>query len=358
MTSLELSVLAAVLGLYGLFIVLLLIVAWIRGARWQRRHARTAVEVPRIRAALINYLAGNNDVTVFRDTVVRNRRDFESALVTLQSTVGGGGLERLCALVLELGLVHEWCQEAQSRDQRLRRAAFSRLAFACFYEPCRRVAGDLVFRALADPDRDVSMLAARAAIHSADQSEIEEVFNHTIRQSLRERILLNDGLRRHAVALCERAVPEALAFGGRDSVLATLRTLVAWERAIPLEHLEELLQSEDREIRLEAIRLAPFVPVTAGNRTAIVAALSDPDSEIAAAAAISATRLRFHEAIPQLAGLLATAPAEVARQAASGLAEMPPDGWRTLEQISVNANPVAATAARAALSAARGRARK
>jgi len=256
-------------------------------------------------------------------------------------------------LALELGLVHEWCDEARSTDQVRRRAALERLAFVCFYEPCRRVAGDLVVRALQDPDRAVALLAARAIIHSADLHEIEQVFEVAVSEDVLARISLNGDLRRHAVPLCERAVPAALASKDRNRVRATLGTLAAWERAIPLANLEEFLRSQDRSTRLEAIRLAPFVSVTPGIRTAMVEAVSDDDPEISIAAAVSAARLRLEESLPFLPAVLRIAPGEVARAATIELAGMGAGGRQVLEELRDESNAVTASAAREALAIAR-----
>ncbi len=348
MRSVEFTVLAALLGLYGIFFVLLLMAACVRGALWQRCRERSAGLVPHIHDLLIRYLAGNNDMAVLRPAAAEHRADFESAVMMLQSTVGGGARDRLCSLLLELGLVHEWCEDTRSGNLSTRRHAFSRLAFACYHEPCRRVAGDLLLRGLEDPDREIALSATRAVIHSGDTAEIQQVFEFLIRQDLGDRILLHGELRPHAVALSLHPIPELLASGDRELMLSTLQTLVAWERAVPLRHLDRLLESEDREIRLEALRLAPLVPLTRQNREAIVRTLSDPDADLSATALITATRLRLEESLQHAGRLLQAAPAEVTRAVAEGLAELP-DGAALLRQLEAVPDSIAAMAARNAL---------
>jgi hypothetical protein len=354
---LEFSVMAVLVGLYGLFFVFLLLLACIRGARLRRRRAAFEILIPRIREKLVDFLAGNNDLATFREFARVSRPAVAEAILSLRNTVSGGARDRLCELALELGLVHEWCHDAQSADIGQRRTAYLRLAFICSFEPCRRVAGDLLLHALDDPDRDVWLLAARALTRSGDIGDVEQVFEIAIRHDLLVRILLVDDLRRHASALCGRVVPTALFSGDRPRVLATLRILKAWERAVQVDRLEELIGSRDPQIRLESLRVAPLTSPTPPVRHAIVEALTAEDGAVCTAAALAASQLRMAEAIPQLARLLRTASAETARAAAAGLAGMPPRGWDVLEELSENANPVIATPAREALERVRGQGR-
>ncbi len=349
MRSVELTVLAVLLGLYGIFFVLLLMAACVRGGLWQRRRERSADLVPRIHELFIRYLAGNNDLAALRPAAAEHRADFESALMMLQTTIGGGARDRLCSLLLELGLVHQWCEDSRSGNLSTRRRAFSRLAFACYHEPCRRVAGDLLVRALENADREIALSATRAVIHAGDPLEIQQVFEFLIRQDLRSRILLHDELRPHAVALSQHPIPELLASGDRELVLSTLQTLAAWERALPLRHLDRLLESDDRDIRLAALRLAPFVPLSRQNREAIVRALSEPDADVSVTALVTAMRLHLEESLQHAPRLLQAAPAEVTRVVAEGLADLPA-GAALLRQMEAAPDSIAASAARHALS--------
>ena len=84
------------------------------------------------------------------------------------------------------------------------------------------------------------------------------------------------------------AIPEALRSADPDRVLSTLEMLVAWERAIPLGDLDEVLLHRNREIRLCALRLATVTPATPSNRAAIVRLLVEEDLEVSIAAALTA----------------------------------------------------------------------
>jgi hypothetical protein len=353
MTGIELSVAGILLGCFGLLMFALFVVALLRSLVWRKRASRSEAVMPGIREALVDYLAGSPDLTRIQDLARTSRRDVADAMISMQGTVGGSALDRLCDLALSLGLVHDWVNEAHSRDPVRRRAAFERLAFMSVYEPCRRVIGELLLQTLTDADPEVWLCSCRAVIQSGTGQQIETVFEHAVSSTLLIRILLTEALRRHAVPLCEHAVPEALRSRDPRRVLGALDILVAWERAIPIEHLRDLLEHPAKDIRIQALRLAPLVPLVPENRAAIVHSLTDPDPEISTAAALSAGRLQIAEALPLLARMLRLAPADLARTAASALAEMPPRGWQALEELSANTNPVTAAAAASALARAR-----
>lgn len=353
MTGIEFSIAGILLGFYGLLMFALFLVAMVRGLAWRRQSNASAALLPEIRDALVDHLAGSDDLTRIQRLARTSRRDVADAIFSFQGTVGGSALDRLCDLALNLALVHDWVNDAHSRDAVRRRTAYARLAFVSVYEPCRRVAGDLLFQALDDPDPEVWLWACRSVIQSGTGEQIEAVFELAVSQSLLIRILLTEALRRHAAPLCEHAVPEALRSTDSRRVLAVLDILVAWERAIAIDSLRDLLEHRVKDIRIQALRLAPLVPLVPENRAAIVHALADTDPEVSTAAALSAGRLQIAEALPLLARMLRLAPAELARTAAAALAEMPPRGWQALEEFSASSNPVTAAAAAGALGRAR-----
>ena len=131
---------------------------------------------PEIQEALVDHLAGSADLARIQRLAHTSRRDVADAITGFQGTVGGGALDRLCELALNLGLVHDWVHDAHSRDAVRRRSAFARLAFVSVYEPCRRVTGDLLFQALDDSDPEVWLWACRSAIVSGTGQQIEAVF--------------------------------------------------------------------------------------------------------------------------------------------------------------------------------------
>jgi HEAT repeat protein len=324
-----------------------------RGLAWRKQALASAANRPGIQQALLIYLAGSNEQSEIRRFMRISRWDVADGILAFQGAVGGGARDRLCELALDLSLVQYWCQDAHSPDPVFRRKAFARLAFVCTNEPCRRVAGDLLVEALEDPDAEVRLSAARALVQSGGADEIATVFDLAVSQSLLIRILLSEELRRYALPLCEKAVPQALASGDTQRILATLEMLVAWERAIPLHDLRGLVDHADRKVRVQALRLVPLVPVSPEHQAAVLKALEEADPEVATAAARAAGRLRIEASLPLLSRCLRQGTPGLARTAAMSMVEIGPRGIATLEELGSGQDPVAAGVALEALVRAR-----
>lgn len=355
-TGAEFSAFALILGGYALWVVGMYVVALVRGHSWRRRDEVSRAIQPQIRESLIDYVAGSDDRTRILGHIRKSRRDVADVLVSFRSTVAGAARDRLCELALEEALVHDWCQEAHSKDQVRRRVAFERLAFICSNEPCRRVAGDLIARAVNDDDPEVRYSAALAVLESGGPADVERVFQMSLTKDRLARILLAEELRRHSAFLCRRAIPATLSKDDEVAVLAALEMLLAWERALPLEDLRPVLRHSNREIRRQALRLTPLVPLTADTQAGLLEILSGDDIELAVVACENAGRLHMEAALPALARALRHGPAPLARAAAAALAAIPPRGLATLEELRDSSNPVTAAAAREALGAAGGKA--
>jgi HEAT repeat protein len=349
------SIAGVLLGVYGFFLLVLLTFFLARAKQRGRRAADSAAVAPVLHNAVVDYLSGSSDETVFRRYAKTHREDLGKELLRFQPTVNGSARDRLCELALKLELVNDWCDRLASRDVVHRRTALSHLAFVCAYEPCRRVAGDLLPRALKDPDEEVRLLASRALLQAGDAKEVERVFELAISPNLLTRIVLTEDLRRHAGELCREAVPAVQRSKDPRRIRALLEVLVGWERAIPLQNLGEFLNHPDRDIRILALQLAPLVALALEDRLAIIRALDDEDADVRTLAVATAGRLKMEEAVPELVRCLLRGPVGPARQAAAALAAMPPPGWRVLEELSANAVPAIAHAASDALRRAGGK---
>ncbi len=347
MIRLALSIAGCLLGAYALFLTGMFYLLWRKASRRRQSGVDTRHDTPQIRDALVDYLSGSNDQTRIRAFAKQNRTEFVETFLEFHGTVGGSARDRMCDLALELTLVHDWVRDAASKDKVIRRKAYARLSFVCAYEPCRRLAGDLLQQALQDADPEVRLPAARALVQTGTIDELGQVFRLAVSQSLLIRVLLAEDLRRHAPELCEKAIPEILAGSNSKQTVAALQILVAWERALPLSNLHRLLESSNRDIRLEALRLAKLVPLTPENRTCLMRFLREGDDEENTLAALTAGRLRLQEAMPALARCLRTGTSEVAGIAAAALAEMPPTGWQTLQEIAAGSDTAALIAAAA-----------
>src|ERR1035438_761839 len=118
------------------FILLgLLTVVMRRAAAARARAAASAAIRPALQDSLIEFVAGSPDDSKLRKAMASHADDVADCILLFQGAVGGSARDRLCRLTLELGLVHKWCEESRSRDVLKRRAAVSRLGFACVYEP-------------------------------------------------------------------------------------------------------------------------------------------------------------------------------------------------------------------------------
>jgi len=354
MIQTELSLVTVVLCGFGFWIFGMFGVILFRGRAWEKRNRRSEIMLPRIREKLIDYLAGSEDRTELRALAQSDRADLATAVTSFEGTVAGSARDRLCELALDLALVHDWCVEAHTKNPIERRRAIARLAFMCSYEPCRRVSGDMLLHALNDPDDEVKLFASRALAQWGSTEEIERVFENAVSADLLVRILLTEELRRHAIVLCERAIPKVLETENLDLVLPMLEMVMAWERALPMPGIPQLLEAEDRRVRTLALRLAALTPDTPEIQKGILEAIGDPDPEIAAYGAWTAGRLRMESALPGLARCLRIGNPDLARAAAEALAEMPRLGWVTLQELSSSTNQVTAMAAREALARARG----
>lgn len=285
--------LVCVLGMSLLFLAALLLAQLRRSRLRQKREAAGKAVRESLHQTLVQFLTGSPDDSAIRRQLKTHPQEVAEMLLHFQSTVSGGARDRLCHLALDLGLVHQWCQDGVSADLMKRRQGLSRLAFICNYEPCRRVAGEVMTRALEDPDGEVRLSAARGLVKTGVTVDVEDVFLLALDPNRFARAVLTEELRGHAMLLLAEGIPEVLNSGQKEYVRATLEILTAWERAIPLEHLHRLLNGIDREIRVMALRLAPLCPPDDATKRAIARAQADQDEEVRTLAETAAVRLNL-----------------------------------------------------------------
>jgi HEAT repeat protein len=349
MTQVELSAITALLAVYAFLMFSMFSLAF--GRAWLHRKKKTAsaAVLPEIREALVDYVSGSKNLPALRAYAASRRDDFSRAILAFQGALSGSSLDRLCELTIEFSLINEWIDETRARDAMKRRAAFNKLAFVSASEPCRRMIGDLLMNSAKDADPEVRIAVCRGLVYSDEPEAIDFAFETAIAETPLVRTVLAEHLRRHAVRLCEREIPEALRSANQDRVIAAMEMVLAWERALPLGDLTEFLRHRDRRIRILALRLAAMAPPSSDIRLGVMDALKDPDPDIAEIAAVSTGRMVLLDAMPLLARLLRMGPAKVARAAAAALAEMPPRGWQALEELRSSSNSFTAAAAGEAL---------
>jgi hypothetical protein len=282
-----------VLGMCLLFFLALLLAQMRRSVVRRKKEAASKAVRPALHEALVQFFAGSPDDSKIRKMLKTHPQDVADMLLHFQSTVSGGARDRLCHLALDLGLVHEWCKDGASQNLMKRRQGLRRLAFICHYEPCRRVAGELMTRSLEDADEEVRLAAARGLVKSGATGDVEDVFLLALGENAFTRAVLTEELRGHAMLLLNEGIPEVLNSGKKEFIGPTLGILTAWERAIPLEHLHRFLNDSDREIRMMALRLAPLCPPDDATRRAIARALTEDDEEVHGLADAAAARLNL-----------------------------------------------------------------
>src|SRR6185312_7194092 len=241
----------------------------LRGKRRKKAAALSAERLPKIRSSLVDYLAGNDDLTPLRQFVKEARYDVLAAILSFQDSVGGSARDRLFGLTLHLELLHEWRDSIRSRNIAKRRAAFAGIAFPSAYEPCRRAVGDILVDALEDSDREVRLSCARSLAQFASAAEVILVFRMAARANLLARVLIAGRLRHHALDLSRIAIPDELQSGDPARIQATLEIVVAWESALPLKGLSQLILHPDPAIRLLALQTVPLATSSSDNRAAV-----------------------------------------------------------------------------------------
>jgi hypothetical protein len=353
MTAAILAAALVLTGLYAYFVLYLFTVALIRRRRYRKSAAAEAAVHAEIADAIVQYASGNHDQLRLRAFAAKHRRQLEECLMQFYASLSGEGRDRLAELALDLTLVHQWCQETASRSVAQRRTALSRLTLVAAYEPARRIASEFLVKGLQDPDHEARLEAARSLVHSSHLPQVVEVFRLAVRQQLLVRAILTEDLRPFALGLCETAIPEALQSDDPARISAALEMVLAWERALPLPDLTPLFSHADPCVRVLALRALPLASATMPALDALVRAIFDPLDEVAAAAAASAGRLKLTAALAPLSQALRKGRVDLARAAAAALAQLPPRGWETLEELSQHSNPITASAAWEALERAR-----
>lgn len=327
----------------------LFVAALFRGRRWQEKARLTAALLPKIRSSLVDYLSGNDNLAPLRGFLIAGRSDVANTMLAFQDAVAGSARDRLCALALHLELIDEWRHAIRSHHLAQRRAAFAGIAFASAYEPCRRAAGDILVRALENADREVRVCAAQALARFGSDAEVELVFRMAIRADLATRVLVAGPLRTHALELSRGAVVEALRSDDAVQILAALEMVVAWERALPLAGLPDMMRHREPAIRIQALHAVSLVAASPENESAVMQSLADPDPEVAMAAASAVGRLRMLEALPLLVRCCRGGNVALARTAAAAMVALPPQGWQALEELAAGGDVAAGAAAAEAL---------
>jgi HEAT repeat protein len=324
----------------------------IRGQlRKRRRGTEAAAMTPEVRDAVTAYLGGKPDLSQLRHFTATSPAAVQNTIFGFQARLGGGDRERLGVLAIELGFVRNWCESAHSRDAAVRRDAFSRLAALSSCESVRRLTDDLPEHGLKDSDPKVRLEATRALLESDQKRHVEVTFEAALALAPPERLELAPAIRRHAMQLCEQAIPKALGKLPESDLVILLRLLTSWECALTLADLGALADHPSVQVRCETMRLLAMLPPTPQNRRALMTGLASKEVEVSLAAVYALGRLRLQSAVPYLTACLRRGSESLAKAAAAVLAGLGPDGCSALEGQLPNPDPIASGAAREALGA-------
>ena len=274
-------------ALAALFVLLLAGMRLYRTSCEKRRAGKPDI-TPEIVDALSVYLGGNRDSSRLRSLVAAFPEEVQDTILRYQ-TIVAGRREEICELTILLGYVQRWCHLMHSTKIIERRKAFACVAAVAHYEPVRRLIGNIPSTAFRDSDEQIRVEAARILLATGELAEIGRVFEGALLDTPEFRQAIARDLGRHALPLCETAVPKALRSCNPRNAL---KLLVAWERALPLADVQLLAEHPNAEVRAEVMRLLPFLPSTAENRAALHLGMGDEDHGVRDAAAVATARLK------------------------------------------------------------------
>jgi len=271
----------------GGLVVAIAATTWFRSSRKVQKPVRPGLEAE-IVDALSVYLGGNRDSTRLRTFAAEHTGELQETMLRYQ-TVVAGRREEIAELFIHLGFMQRWCHQMHSKQLVERQQAFACVAAVAHYEPVRRFIGNIPSTAFRDPDEQIRLSAARILIAAEESDELVRIFEAALTDTQAMRDALAPEFSRHAILLCEQSVPKALRCPHPRNVL---RLLLTWERALPLQDVQLLAEHPDPEVRVEAMRLLPFLPSTPENRIALHRGTMDGNAEVREAAAVAVSRLK------------------------------------------------------------------
>jgi len=327
-------------GAIGVLLALSVAIKFVRH-RWERHWERLR---PMLLEKATACLAGNGSVQALSALQRRHPREVDRCMAELLHRVHGAAHTRLSALAAELGLVERWKEQYRSRRKGTRKDAISRLGSLE-----SEAAIPTLLRALDDADDEIKLDASRALVRSSGEQEIAAVFQAALRGSLLIRAILTEALRPHALALCESALPAALASPDTKTVRMALEVVGAWGKSLPLPPMGPLLEHADAGVRAAALTVLPKLAQSASCEREVVERLADANEQVRAAAAEAAGKLRLASAVAGLRGCLQERAPQASVAAAYALARIGPEGCRLLEEEVLRSRTASAAAALEAL---------
>lgn len=321
----ELRVAVALIIFLGLGILGMasgLLAARISGVISERRRLRYQ---PRINETLALELVTGGQIKVLKQLARACPEAMSDCICAELSSIRGSAHRRLSQVACEIGLQQRWIRLLGSRRPLHRRHAARLLASL---EPS--MSRVMMIAALADEDEEVRIEAGRALVRWGEREEIEPVLKFAATQPLLLRALVAEDLR-PVMAICEPIISELLRSDDITIVIGILDIVEAWQKTFSIPGFDRLLNHPSAEVRMRALRLAPYIHEASGSEHAVVAALFDHNHQVRAAAAYAAGRMDLRNAIPHLHSFLRAGDDRVAVAAAQALARLGDDGMASLE---------------------------
>ncbi len=329
-------------------ILLLGSISVVKKALSQGRERRRRTLRPEILDRLAKHATQSNQLSELKRLCRNHPDEVEACLDELSPSIVGAARDRLAQLAIELKLAQRWENQYHSGSVETRLQAITRLGGLAWLYPTTTL-----LRALEDEENSIRIEAMRILMRSGGRAEAEIAFEFALTQPLLVRAILCEDLRPHALTLCERVLPRALASGDARLVRTALELFGAWRKVLPLPDFPLLLRHADPEVRAMAFRALPYVAGMPEVQTQVLSGLADKDERVKIAAALAAGRMKVDSALPLLSRLLRETRSEIVLVAAYALAEMGPCGTTILEDGICSPSPVTAGAALEALERAK-----
>lgn len=282
-------------------------------------------------------IAGYAAAIVAADRLVASRFAFSRPLGLALAFAGVQGLS-IAILILALVLRKILAARRAARSARLREEITSALATEAAGQDRFRKLRSLLAASPRDVERE--MFAATAMVRGSardrllsvarqlgipvddEAQRIERLFATAMSGSLLEQIAVTEQLEPYALRIAASHVSRALTSSDPLRIMRALDMLRAWRRVVQVPNFAPLLEHPGPEIRANAFRALPYVPVPSA-ADAIAAALRDPEPRVREAAANAAAKMNVTTVMALLLENVSGTDAEVARAAAMAVASMP-----------------------------------
>jgi HEAT repeat protein len=344
----SLSLAIAFLSMQVISILLQLAISFSIKLRRESIEERARRTQPVIQQYLAAHVAGGDHTAELLQLCRQHRDQVEICVVEALTALKGFGRERIAALSETLQLVEVWKARLSSRDAQRRKEAVEFLGFL------KRSDLRPVFeKCLTDPDVLVSAAACRSLLDLPDLPETAaRLFRMVIEGPLLLRTMVAGELRKHALSLSRKGLPEIGAEAEESHIVAGLGLMESWQRALHVPNVASLAVHQNADVRAAAIRSLAFVETGGDTESLTLAALEDISPEVRLAAVRACSERQLLPAIPSLERQLHGDDEACALAACDALATLGEEGRSILQDCVLSSNRRLAARALEALAAA------